>query len=120
MEDALSQLSAGWAELWSEMLSSASRHAGNPCVVEAAQIASRGVLSLPPVSMTEVLKGPSAHLAGLCKPCLFALRGVCRDSAELCRYCHDPSHPRTKRASRAKRAWRRALERLRTPSPGWS
>ena len=28
-EDALSQLSAGSAELWSEMLSSASRHAGD-------------------------------------------------------------------------------------------
>mmetsp|Transcript_12578 Transcript_12578/g.33196 ORF Transcript_12578/g.33196 Transcript_12578/m.33196 type:complete len:563 (+) Transcript_12578:115-1803(+) len=117
-EDALSQLSAKSMERWVEMLASAYRHAGSPCVIQMAQMASRGVLSLPPVAMTEIRKGEAAHSAGLCKPCVFALRGICKDGEDLCRFCHDPSHPRTKRTCRSKRLAKKALGRIRTPSPG--
>lgn len=117
-EDALSQLSSKWRELWAEMLASASRYTTSPLVIGIAQMASKGVLSLPSVASTKVHKGEAVHSAGLCKPCVFALRGVCRDTAALCGFCHDPSHPRTKRLPRAKRAARKGLQRIRTPSPG--
>lgn len=115
-EDALSQVGRATMELWKDMLTTAFQYSSDS-VVQVAQAASKGVLSLPPVAMTEVFAGEAAHAAGVCRPCVFALRGVCKDTAAMCRYCHDPSHPRTKRATRAKRAARKALQRLRTPSP---
>lgn len=119
-EDALSQLSFATVDVWKDMLISAAKCSSNPCVVEMAQAAFRGQLSLPPVAMTQVRKGADAHNAGVCRPCVFALRGTCKNTAALCCYCHDPSHPKTKRASRKKRAERKALQRIRTPSPGSS
>jgi hypothetical protein len=116
-EETLSQLSATSVALWAHMLSTVRQYPGSTCLLELAQAASKGVLSLPPVGLTQVSKGDMTHNAGLCKPCVFALRGVCKDGAELCRFCHDPSHPRTKRATRSKRAAKKAVIRIRTPSP---
>mmetsp|Transcript_52150 Transcript_52150/g.134517 ORF Transcript_52150/g.134517 Transcript_52150/m.134517 type:complete len:465 (+) Transcript_52150:255-1649(+) len=116
-EDTLSEMSSSMAELWKGMLAQALQ-SSNPCVIHMVQAASKGVFSLPPMAMTEVFKGELAHNEGRCRPCVFALRGVCKDTVELCRFCHDPSHPRTKRAPRSKRTARKALQRIRTPSPG--
>eukprot|EP00927_Polykrikos_kofoidii_P024326 TRINITY_DN22135_c0_g1_i1.p1 TRINITY_DN22135_c0_g1~~TRINITY_DN22135_c0_g1_i1.p1 ORF type:complete len:428 (+),score=35.80 TRINITY_DN22135_c0_g1_i1:44-1327(+) len=74
-----------------------------------------GVTSLPRARLMQPLKGSYIHDAGLCSPCVFALRGVCKDSATMCSYCHGDGHAKTKRASHAKRRQRRL--QLRTPSP---
>merc|ERR1719253_1076457 len=117
-EDTLSQLGTWCQEQWAEVLSSARRYLlSSPKVIEAVQMASKGRLSLPSVKLTEVCKGEVAHKAGLCRPCVFALWGICKNTEELCRYCHDPSHPRTKRAARSTRTARQAMRRIRTPSP---
>jgi len=121
-EDSMSNCSARVAEAWKEMLATALRYR-HPAVLEMASAAARGALSLPPVSMTEVWNGETPHRLGSCRPCVFALRGVCNREEPMCRFCHDPSHPKTKRASRMKRASRKVVQQLRTPSPslaGWN
>jgi len=83
----------------------------HPCLARLGTVAIRGAASLLP----RPLKGAAAHEAGLCRPCVFALRGICRNSAAMCAYCHAEGHAKTKRASRSKRAKRRT--RVYTPSP---
>jgi len=70
----------------------------------------------------------AAHSAGLCKPCSFAPRGICR-SGDDCDFCHAPSHRAPLRRPSKKermRRLRKALRdkegdgssaRTRTPSP---
>lgn len=69
----------------------------------------------------------AAHSAGLCKPCSFAPRGICR-SGDDCDFCHAPSHraplrrPSKKERMRRLRKSLRSQEgeanvRTRTPSP---
>eukprot|EP00913_Durusdinium_trenchii_P011772 g11058.t1 len=70
----------------------------------------------------------AAHSAGLCKPCSFAPRGICR-SGDDCDFCHAPSHraPLRRPSKKARmRRLRKALRdkegdgssaRTRTPSP---
>jgi len=86
------------------------------CLVDLAQAAARGVCSIPPARLCSPMKGAAVHSAGLCRPCIFALRGTCRYTADMCALCHAEGHSKTKRPSHAKRKQRRA--RCRTPSPG--
>ena len=39
-----------------------------------------------------LLKGEATHAAGLCRPCLFALRGTCRYIADMCSVCNADGH----------------------------
>jgi len=91
-----------------------------PFLVELAQPALHGASSLPPPVLTGIFRGPEAHAAGTCKPCVFALRGACKTPAGECLYCHEPGHAKTKRASHAVRKQRKLRQEIaRTPSPGW-
>jgi len=84
-------------------------------IAHLVEVSARGIASVPPHVLTVPLKGDAVHAAGACKPCVFNLRGICRDSAEMCLFCHAPGHARTKRASRCVRKARKM--RARTPSP---
>jgi len=86
----------------------------DPCLAKLAHLAVLGVHSVPPVKLMWPLKGEVAHLQGSCRPCIFALRDSCRETAAMCSHCHAEGHLPTKRASRRIRVARRA--RRRTPS----
>jgi hypothetical protein len=60
------------------------------------------------------------HAVGTCNPCIFAMRGTCRNG-EACQHCHLPGHAKPKRASKKKRDQKKErMARLcRTPSPQW-
>lgn len=90
--------------------------ATDPCLVQLGLQATRGVSSLVPSKLMWPMKGEASHAAGQCRPCVFALRGICRNTADMCNYCHAQGHVRTKRANRTRRAERREV-RARTPSP---
>ncbi|CAE8677124.1 unnamed protein product, partial [Polarella glacialis] len=86
-------------------------------VWQLGQRAMSGMATVPKMSLCVPLKGELAHEGGTCKPCVFNLRGLCQDSAEMCRFCHEP-HDKTKRANRKVRKQRQQIrERARTPSP---
>ncbi|CAJ1453316.1 unnamed protein product, partial [Effrenium voratum] len=103
-------------ELWREMFMLMLK-TPNSCLIHLAQKALAGAASLPPMVKTGAFRGEAAHAAGLCRPCVFHLRGICRDTAETCLYCHADGHDRTKRASHKVRKQRQAQRRMRTPSP---
>jgi len=82
--------------------------------------AMKGMSGTPPQCKTVLLKGPTAHNSGTCKPCVFALRGICRNEEEMCLYCHADGHPKAKRPRKKTRQWlkaKRSEESIRTPSP---
>ncbi|CAK0790532.1 unnamed protein product [Prorocentrum cordatum] len=90
-----------------------------PMLAALAQRAIDGVMTTLPPRLCAPLKGAAAHAAGTCRPCVFALRGACRDAAEMCAFCHLPGHARPKRPShnkRAKLSARKSQARCRTPS----
>eukprot|EP00446_Apocalathium_sp_SHHI-4_P055409 CAMPEP_0177365560 /NCGR_PEP_ID=MMETSP0368-20130122/39389_1 /TAXON_ID=447022 ORGANISM="Scrippsiella hangoei-like, Strain SHHI-4" /NCGR_SAMPLE_ID=MMETSP0368 /ASSEMBLY_ACC=CAM_ASM_000363 /LENGTH=273 /DNA_ID=CAMNT_0018828497 /DNA_START=82 /DNA_END=904 /DNA_ORIENTATION=- len=64
-----------------------------------------------------LLKGQAAHATRTCRPCVFALRGVCKNSDEMCSYCHAPGHARTKRASLKVRQRKIQASSPSSPSP---
>jgi len=113
-EDALAFTSAAIRSSWEHKVRSWET-CPNPLLLKLSAITALGVLSTPPLKLIRPLKGVDVHLAGECRPCVFALRGVCRDSPAMCRYCHADGHARTKRASHHLRKLRKA--RNRTPSP---
>eukprot|EP00440_Ansanella_granifera_P044339 gb/GFBE01048055.1/.p1 GENE.gb/GFBE01048055.1/~~gb/GFBE01048055.1/.p1 ORF type:complete len:430 (+),score=62.51 gb/GFBE01048055.1/:1-1290(+) len=61
-----------------------------------------------------------AHTAGICKPCSFAPRGLCRNEEE-CSFCHAPGHRapqrRPSKKERLRRQRRTQVRYSRTPSP---
>ncbi|CAE7231110.1 CFAP251 [Symbiodinium sp. CCMP2456] len=81
-------------DMWRQMFLMLGR-TGSSCLVEAAQKALQGSASLPPIVKTGVFRGEDAHNGGTCRPCVFHLRGICRDTAETCFYCHMDGHQRT-------------------------
>jgi hypothetical protein len=85
------------------------------CLAQLGESAAKGVATLLPATLSRPWKGEGAHLEGTCRPCVFHLRGICRNSFEMCAYCHADGHKPTKRANRKTRAQRKA--RLYTPSP---
>lgn len=103
-------------ELWQSMFRLLLK-TDNSCLVEIGQKAMHGTASLPPMVKTGAFRGEAAHAAGLCRPCVFNLRGICRDSADICLYCHAEGHQRTKRATQKVRKQRQLQRRMRTPSP---
>jgi len=100
-------------DAWAKQLLSW-KDSSDPFLERLGTRASFGVASLPPARLARPQKGEAAHAAGECRPCVFALRGVCKETPEMCAYCHLPGHQPTKRASRGTRARRRHRER--TPS----
>jgi hypothetical protein len=85
---------------------------------DMAEVSLKGVNSTPPLSLTLPLKGDTLHAMGKCRPCVFALRDVCRNTAEACMYCHAEGHAKPKRASHKVRRQKKAMrDRGRTPSP---
>ena len=90
----------------------------SPTLAELALTSMKGIASTPPFRLTFPMKGESVHAAGACCPCVFALRGICRNTEEMCTYCHVSSHQKTKRARlRDRQAKRVAQSKMRTPSP---
>lgn len=87
------------------------------CLEQLAQANMRGAASTPPTPLIQPYQGTAAHESGNCRPCVFALRGVCKHTAEMCAFCHADGHEKTKRASRKTRTLRKL--RARTPSPDW-
>jgi hypothetical protein len=85
------------------------------CLAALGESAAKGVASLLPASLSRPWKGEAAHREGTCRLCVFNLRGICRNSAEMCAYCHGDGHALLKRANRKKRAQRKT--RVYTPSP---
>jgi len=85
------------------------------CLATLGESAAKGVASLLPITCSRPWKGKAVHREGTCRKCVFHLRGICRNSAEMCAYCHSDGHAPTKRASRKKRAQRKV--RVYTPSP---
>lgn len=85
------------------------------CLATLGESAAKGVASLLPITCSRPWKGKAVHREGTCRKCVFHLRGICRNSAEMCAYCHSDGHAPTKRASRKKRAQRKI--RVYTPSP---
>jgi len=85
------------------------------CLAQLGESAARGVATLLPATLSRPWKGEAVHMEGTCRPCVFHLRGICRNSDEMCAYCHADGHQPTKRASRKTRAKRKA--RVYTPSP---
>lgn len=59
----------------------------------------------------------AAHSAGLCKPCSFAPRGICR-SGDNCDFCHAPSHRAPLRRPSKKERMRRLRKSLRSKEGG--
>lgn len=118
-ENSLNNAAAEVHELWHTALkvwvtSSSSQ------LVQLARVSMKGMSSTPPLMLTISMKGMRAHEAGTCRPCVFALRGICKNTAEMCLYCHADGHSKTKRASQKMRQVRKAKqdeERIRTPSP---
>mmetsp|Transcript_87003 Transcript_87003/g.218996 ORF Transcript_87003/g.218996 Transcript_87003/m.218996 type:complete len:482 (+) Transcript_87003:55-1500(+) len=87
-------------------------------LAQLAEVSMRGVSSTLPAALTFPLKGEAAHESGRCRPCVFHLRGICRNTEEMCLYCHAPGHAKTKRASLKVRQRQKAkLQRGRSPSP---
>eukprot|EP00439_Symbiodinium_sp_Y106_P052540 s167_g7.t1 len=82
-------------DMWRQMFLMLGR-TGSSCLVEAAQKALQGSASLPPIVKTGVFRGEDAHNSGTCRPCVFHLRGICRDTTETCFYCHMDGHQRTR------------------------
>mmetsp|Transcript_13886 Transcript_13886/g.38772 ORF Transcript_13886/g.38772 Transcript_13886/m.38772 type:complete len:507 (+) Transcript_13886:51-1571(+) len=93
--------------------------APNSQLAELARISMKGVSSTPPLNLTVPMKGEAVHASGMCRPCVFALRGICNNADEMCLYCHASGHTQTKRASlkSRQRKTRRTNQRIRTPSP---
>jgi len=116
-ENALAEISSEFRNQFRKMLFSW-MDGSDACLAQLAHVAARGVCSLPPARMLQPLKGEGAHASNECRVCVFALRGACQNSAEMCKYCHADGHERTKRASRAKRAQRKVRDHTRSPSPG--
>eukprot|EP00746_Dinoflagellata_sp_MGD_P163133 gnl/MRDRNA2_/MRDRNA2_91014_c0_seq1.p1 gnl/MRDRNA2_/MRDRNA2_91014_c0~~gnl/MRDRNA2_/MRDRNA2_91014_c0_seq1.p1 ORF type:complete len:654 (-),score=87.08 gnl/MRDRNA2_/MRDRNA2_91014_c0_seq1:219-2180(-) len=118
VEDVLSDMASQSQNQW-RLSVSRWVESSNDHLVELAREVLRGMVSLPPLSLTMSLKGPEVHRAGQCRPCVFALRGVCKNTAEMCRYCHSDEHTKTKRASHRVRKLRKQQKewRQRTPSP---
>jgi len=85
------------------------------CLAALGESAAKGVASLLPATLSMPWKGDKAHLECTCRLCVFNLRGICRNSAEMCAYCHGHGHAQPKRASRKRRAQRKT--RVYTPSP---
>lgn len=121
-ENTMNACSSEVAESWNEAVAKywlVSRHEK---IVELARTALKGVNSIPPLNLVYSMKGEALHAEGKCRPCVFALRGKCRNEGDMCLYCH-LDHPRTKRASlKARNKKKRANSRLRvrTPSPSQS
>ncbi|CAK0842615.1 unnamed protein product [Prorocentrum cordatum] len=89
-----------------------------PMLAELAQRAIDGVKTVPPPMLCAPLKGLAAHAAGTCRVCVFALRGACHYTAEMCAFCHLEGHKKPSRPSHAKRVRHRdrLRARCRTPS----
>jgi len=113
-QEGLMELSGQVHEIFGQLVASWV-DCSHPCLARLGRVASRGAGSLLPARLARPLKGAAVHEAGQCRPCVFALRGICRNSAAMCAYCHAEGHAKTKRASRSKRAKRRT--RVYTPSP---
>lgn len=90
---------------------------GSPFLMELAQLADGGVATLLPESMSQPIKGEAVHAQGACRPCVFAMRGTCKNTPEMCRFCHLDGHKRPKRAGHKLRIMRRLQQTVRTPSP---
>eukprot|EP00928_Gymnodinium_smaydae_P035959 TRINITY_DN2521_c0_g1_i1.p1 TRINITY_DN2521_c0_g1~~TRINITY_DN2521_c0_g1_i1.p1 ORF type:complete len:508 (+),score=56.55 TRINITY_DN2521_c0_g1_i1:88-1524(+) len=104
--------------LWRDLLDSWT-HSSSSRLAELARICLQGMAAAPRLSLTIPLKGDALHESGQCRPCVFALRGVCNYTADMCRFCHSPGHSKTKRASLKVRQRRRKAqerEQIRTPS----
>eukprot|EP00929_Paragymnodinium_shiwhaense_P109008 TRINITY_DN75364_c0_g1_i1.p1 TRINITY_DN75364_c0_g1~~TRINITY_DN75364_c0_g1_i1.p1 ORF type:complete len:635 (+),score=140.23 TRINITY_DN75364_c0_g1_i1:84-1907(+) len=114
-EDVFAQLSWQAREAWRQSLVPFAQ-SSNIVIAKAGQLALQGPLSLPPIRFLRPMKGEVAHNAGMCRPCVFALRGICRKPAGMCAYCHAEGHAKLKRASHATRK-RRSQLRARTPPP---
>lgn len=80
------------------------------CLKQIAESTIAGVASTPPLALTFPMKGPAAHASGTCRPCVFATRGICKETAAMCRYCHSEEHLPPKRASRKVRKMRKELQ----------
>lgn len=65
---------------------------------EAAAVAALSLLL-----HNKVHKGEEAHEQGACKPCIFALRGTCHFTQDVCRYCHANGHVKRLRPSKRQR-----------------
>eukprot|EP00928_Gymnodinium_smaydae_P035961 TRINITY_DN2521_c0_g3_i1.p1 TRINITY_DN2521_c0_g3~~TRINITY_DN2521_c0_g3_i1.p1 ORF type:complete len:481 (+),score=49.39 TRINITY_DN2521_c0_g3_i1:50-1444(+) len=104
--------------LWRDLLDSWT-HSSCSRLAQLARICLQGMAAAPRLSLTIQLKGDALHEAGQCRPCVFALRGACNFTADMCRFCHSPGHMKTKRASLKVRQRRRKAqerEQIRTPS----
>jgi len=119
-EESLNTLPIWVREQWRSMLKSweLSEH---PLLRELALASLRGVASTLPLNLTVSFKGGTAHALGTCRPCVFALRGMCQNSEEMCRYCHAPGHEKVSRPRQKTRQSRKAEQErrhmARTPSP---
>mmetsp|Transcript_104049 Transcript_104049/g.333552 ORF Transcript_104049/g.333552 Transcript_104049/m.333552 type:complete len:226 (+) Transcript_104049:112-789(+) len=109
--DAVQSLEAGRADAWDPDEEEELRAA-------LAELAgSLGASPTFPLDAPPLLKGQAAHATGTCRPCIFALRGVCKNSDEMCSYCHAPGHARTKRASLKVRQRKIQASSPSSPSP---
>lgn len=118
VEDALSDQASQFQDRWRFSVCGWAE-SSNAQLVELAQATLRGMASIPPMKFTIPVKGPEIHKAGKCRPCVFAMRGMCKNTAEMCVYCHMDGHDKTKRASHRVRKQRKQEReaRRRTPSP---
>eukprot|EP00928_Gymnodinium_smaydae_P019581 TRINITY_DN17523_c0_g1_i1.p1 TRINITY_DN17523_c0_g1~~TRINITY_DN17523_c0_g1_i1.p1 ORF type:complete len:348 (-),score=42.32 TRINITY_DN17523_c0_g1_i1:320-1363(-) len=86
-------------------------------LVQLAITSLQGIASAPPAFLTSPLKGDLVHAADQCRPCVFNIRGICRNTSDMCMYCHAP-HSKVQRPSlKLRQRRRRAAQVLvRTPS----
>lgn len=116
-EDAVNSATMDVHTLWRDLLR-IWMGSSSPRLVELAQASMKGISSTPPLALTFPLKGDAAHESGKCRPCVFHLRGICRNAEEMCLYCHAPGHAKTKRASlKVRRRQKARRQGARTPSP---
>lgn len=78
-------------------------------------VATKGGASTPAKALTGPMEGIEVHLAGQCRPCIFATKGTCTQGS-LCSFCHE-EHGKKQRLNKQRRRAKANLRRVRTPSP---
>jgi hypothetical protein len=114
-EDLLMQLGQAARVAWTRSLTPWTQD-GDIRLAKVGQMAIRGVASLPSIRSLQPKRGIEAHNAGMCRPCVFAMRGACERPLGFCQYCHEEGHSKPKRLSKKVRD-RRKVNRPRTLSP---